>query len=632
LHQPALALLTAGDRIPDPYFLGADIQNFWQDAAHVKGVWRRATPKAYASDAPAWETLLDLDALSKAEGKNWIFKGAECLAPGDRLCLVRLSNGGGDAVEIREFDTLAKAFVSGGFRFDSGKQDVAWLDADTLLIARDWGAGTLTQSGYPFVIKRLKRGQSPGDAVEVYRGAAEDVGASPQVFRDGEGKVAVVMLQRKVGFFETDYVVLGADGETHPLDLPKKSDVRGYLADRLIVSLDEDWAAGQTRPAFTAGSLVAVDPASGAASLIARPTATQTIDTVAVTRDRVLVKLLDNVSGALEVYAPEGGGWTRRRLTLPAGSALEIAAADHGSNHAYVSAESFLEPTTLWAVDAAAGLVVKVKSLAPRFDASLDTVEQHFAISADGTRVPYFLVRPRTMKPDGSTPTLMFGYGGFQVSETPTYHPELGRLWLERGGAYVLANIRGGGEFGPAWHEAARRENRQRAFDDFAAVAKDLIARGITSPRRLGVYGRSNGGVLTSVSITQHPELFHAAVIESPLIDMLRYNRLSAGASWVAEYGDPDVPADRPFIAAYSAYTRLKPGVTYPEPYITTNTEDDRVHPGHARKFAAEFEALGLPYLYYENTFGGHANNADPELNARRWARHYVYLARKLMD
>jgi prolyl oligopeptidase len=631
-HRQALDILTAEDRIPDPEFLGGHIQNFWQDATHVKGVWRRTTPASYASRAPAWETLLDLDALSKSEGKNWIFKGDQCLAPADRLCLVRLSDGGGDAVEIREYDTRARAFVAGGFHFDSGKQDVAWLDADTLLVARDWGPGTLTQSGYPFVIKRLKRGQSPADAVEVYRGAPEDVGVSSRVFRDADGEVAIVVLERHVGFFETDYVVLGADGATHPLDLPKKSDVQGYLAGRLIVSLNQDWVGGAAGPAFAAGSLVAVDPGTGAASLIVRPTATQTIDAVAVTASRVLVKLLDDVSGALDVYAPDGGGWTRRRLALPTGSALKIAAADHGSDHAYVSAESFLAPTTLWAVDAAAGTIAKVKRLTPRFDASRDTLEQHFAVSADGTRVPYFLVRPKAMRLDGATPTLMFGYGGFQVSETPTYHPELGKLWLERGGAYVLANIRGGGEFGPAWHEAARRENRQRAFDDFAAVARDLIARRITSPRRLGIYGRSNGGVLTSVSITQHPELFHAAVIESPLIDMLRYNHLSAGASWVAEYGDPDVPADRAFIAAYSAYTRLRPGVDYPDPYITTNTEDDRVHPGHARKFAAALEALGAPYLYYENTFGGHANNADPELNARRWARHYVYLARRLMD
>ncbi len=631
-RREALTLFTAKDRIPFPGFLGHSIDNVWQDDAHVKGLWRRTTAASYASAQPEWETLLDLDALSKAEGKNWIWKGASCLAPQDRLCLVRLSNGGGDAVEIREFDTVTKTFVAGGFHFDTGKQDAAWLDADTLLVSRDWGPGTLTQSGYPFVLKTLKRGQGLDQAAEVYRGAASDVRVSPRILRDAEGRVALVLIEHSPSFFQTDYLLLGADGKTTRLDLPKKNQLHGYVAGRMILGVNEDWPANAQHPAFSAGSLVAFDAKTGAAELILRPTATQTIDAVDVTQNRVLVQLLDNVNGALEVYAPGSSGWTHTRLALPRGSALTIRAADPGSDRAYVASESFLEPTALWAVNAADGAVVKVKQLPPRFDGSHDVVEQHFAVSRDGTRIPYFLVRPKTMPLDGSTPVQMFGYGGFQISETPTYRPELGKLWLERGGAYVLTNIRGGGEFGPAWHEAALREHRQRAFDDFAAVAKDLIARKVTSPRRLGIYGRSNGGVLTSVSITQHPELFNAAVIESPLIDMLRYNHLSAGASWMAEYGDPDVPADRAFIAEYSAYTRLRPGVKYPEPYVTTNTEDDRVHPGHPRKFAAELEALGDPFLYYENTFGGHANDADPELNARRWARHYVYLAQKLVD
>jgi len=632
-RRQALAIFTAPDRIPAPGFLGGRIDNLWQDQTHVKGVWRVTGVESFRDADPAWETLLDLDALSKAEGRNWIFKGADCLPRQDRLCLVRLSDGGGDAVEIREFDTVAKAFAPNGFRFAAGKQDVEWLDADTLLVARDWGAGTLTASGYPFVVKRVGRGQSLDQAREVYRGEASDVRAFPRVLRNADGSIGRVLVGRNIGFFETSLFELASTGEARALDLPKKIDLHGYLAGRLIVSVNEDWPAGPGRPALKAGVLVAYDPRSGSVAPIAQPTATQTIDAVEVTRGRVLVSLLDNVSGAVDVYAPvEGGGWTSTRLALPAGSALSLRAADHASDRAYVASESFLTPTTLWEVDAASGKVSPIKQMAPRFDASGDVAEQHFAVSADGTRIPYFLVRPKAMKPDGSTPTLMFGYGGFQISETPSYKPELGKLWLERGGAYVLANIRGGGEFGPAWHEAALREHRQHAFDDFAAIARDLIATGVTSPRRLGIYGRSNGGVLTSVSITQHPELFNAAVIESPLIDMLRYSHLSAGASWIAEYGDPDVPTDRAFIARYSAYTQLKPWVKYPEPYITTNTEDDRVHPGHPRKFAAELKALGDPYLYYENTFGGHANDADPELNARRWARHYVYLAQKLMD
>jgi prolyl oligopeptidase len=631
-RRQALAIFTAKDRIPTPAFLGAGVANLWQDDHNVKGLWRVTTAGDYRSPRPTWTALLDLDALSQSEGKNWIFKGADCLAPEDRLCLVRLSNGGGDAVEIREFDTVAKAFVPGGFHFDAGKQDVEWLSADVLLVARDWGPGTMSKSGYPLVLKRVARGESLEAAKTIYSGQPEDVRVFSRVLRDTRGGVARVWIGRNVSFFQTDYIDLAHEGAMRPLDLPRKVELHGYLADRVILGVNEDWPASPSHGAFKAGALVAYDPGDGSAQLIFQPTPSQTIDEVALTRDRILVSLLDNVSGAVEVFAPAADGWSHRRLALPAGSALTLRAADHASDAAYVASESFLEPTTLWEVDAVGGAVTPVKRLAPRFDASGDVTEQHFATSADGTRVPYFLVRPKAMKFDGSTPTLMFGYGGFQLSETPSYRPELGKLWLERGGAYVLANIRGGGEFGPAWHEAALREHRQRAFDDFAAVACDVIAAKVTSPRRLGVYGRSNGGILTSVSITQHPELFNAAVIESPLIDMLRYSHLSAGASWIGEYGDPDVPADRAFIAQYSAYTRLRPGVRYPEPYITTNTEDDRVHPGHPRKFAAELKALGDPYLFYENTFGGHANDADPELNARRWARHYVYLAQKLAD
>ncbi|MGH7025173.1 MAG: prolyl oligopeptidase family serine peptidase [Caulobacteraceae bacterium] len=632
-HREALAIFTARDRIPNPQFLGAGVDNFWQDGAHVKGLWRRTNFASYDSPDPAWETLIDLDALSKAEGKNWIFKGATCLPPQDRLCLVRLSNGGGDAVEAREFDTVAKAFVPGGFHFAVGKQQLAWLDADTVLIARDFGPGTLTSSGYPFVVKELKRGQPLAAAREIFRGEPTDVSDGPRVLRGPDGAVEHVLIQRAPKFFESRYWLMGPEGaKPRLLDLPLKTEMHGYLDHRMILSINEDWPAGPGHPAFKAGDLIAYEPVTGAAELIVHPRAAQTINEAAVTKNRLLVELLDNVNGRLDIYRRAAGGWVGKRLPFPRGLALSIVAADHASDRAYVSAESFLIPTALWSVDAANDEMRQVKSLPPRFDASRDVTEQRFAISKDGTRIPYWLVRPKAMKFDGSTPTQMFGYGGFQISLTPSYKPELGKLWLERGGAYVMANIRGGGEFGPAWHEAALREHRQRAFDDFAAVAKDLIAHKITSARRLGIYGRSNGGVLMSVSMTQHPGLFHAVVIESPLIDMLNYTHLSAGASWEAEYGNPDNPVDRAFIAKYSAYTNVKPGVKYPEPYITTNTEDDRVDPAHARKFAAELEALGDPVLYYENTFGGHANDADPELNARRWARHYVYLSQKLMD
>ena len=627
-----LSILTSTDRIAEPGFLGKGVENFWQDGAHVKGLWRITTPESFARHDPKWRTLLDLDALSKAEGRNWIFKGASCLGPTDRLCLVHLSDGGGDAVEMREFDTVSRRFVSGGFHLSTGKQSVQWLDADTLLVARDWGPGSLTASGYPFVIKRLKRGEALTAAQEVFRGQAGDVRADPTVLRDTTGAVLAVLARRSPAFFSTRWSLLSPDGHATAIDLPERQSVHGHLGTKLIVSLNQAWAAGPGHDAFLAGDLIAHDLKTGHSTLIARPKQTQSFDGVRVTKSRVLVQLLDNVNGAIDAYAPGKTGWSRRRIPLPAGLAVSIRAAAQGSDRAYLGTESFLEPSALWEANARTGAVHRIRSLKPLFDTTRDAVEQHFATSSDGVKIPYFLVRPKDMAGNSATPTIMYGYGGFQLSKPPIYLPEMGKLWLEHGGAYVIANIRGGGEYGPAWHDAVLREKRQLSFDDFAAVARDLIARKVTSPAHLGIYGRSNGGVLTSVSITQHPELFNAAVIESPLVDMLRYNHLSAGASWMAEYGNPDVAEDRAFISAYSAYTQLKPGVKYPEPYITTNTEDDRVHPGHARKFAAALEGLGSPYVYYENTFGGHANNADPELNARRWARHYIYLTQKLMD
>ena len=633
-RKEALAIFTAKDRIAFPEFRAEGIDNFWQDEAHTHGVWRHSQTTAYRSGRPEWHTLLDLDALSKAESKNWIWKGATCLQPEERFCLVRLSDGGGDAVEIREFDTLENRFVDGGFHFERAKQSADWIDRDTLVVARDWGTNDLTESGYPFVIKAVRRGAGLGDAKEMFRGERSDAFVTPHVLRDPDGRVRAIFAERRLGFFESESYLLGGAAPVK-LPLPRKTTFQAFVEGAVVLTVEEDWNG------YKAGALVAYDldamkgdPAKlpSFTHLVFQPAPNQTIDNVDATRSNVIVQLLSDVTGAIEVYRRRAGDWHSTRLKLPHNADLVVRAASKENDQLFVSSEGFLEPTALWAADAQTGQVQRVAHLPPRFDGSTHKVEQHWATSNDGTRIPYFLVCPKHLKLDGSTPVLMYGYGGFQISKPPAYLPEMGKLWLDKGGAYVIANIRGGGEFGPAWHQSALREHRQRAFDDFTAVAKDLIARRITSPRRLGIYGRSNGGVLTSVSMTQHPELFNAVVIESPLIDMLRYNHLSAGASWVSEYGNPDVEGDRAFIAAYSAYQKLRPGVRYPEPYITTNTEDDRVHPGHARKFAAKLAAIGSPYLYYENTFGGHANDADPELNARRWARHYVYLAQKLMD
>jgi prolyl oligopeptidase len=627
-RQQARAIFTAQDRIALPRFRAGGVDNFWQDATHIHGVWRRTTLASYRTASPQWQTMLDLDALSKAEGKNWIWKGANCLKPAQTLCIAHLSDGGGDAVEEREFDTTTGKFVEGGFRFPNGKQTVNWIDRDTLIVGREWTPGEVTTSGYPYVVKIVKRGAEPR---EIFRGAKTDVQDAGYPLEGANGGIDGIIVTHGFTFYEREFSLLTDKGLV-AIPLPRKVENGAYVDGQLVFVLKEDWKA------FKAGAVISYDlaelkrdPAGAKPQLVFMPGAHDAVVRVASTKDRLVVVLLQDVKGAVDTYDHKAGVWLPRRMKLPGDANISLVSASDEDNQLFLTVEGFLDPTSLWLAEAD-GAVAKIKTLPAQFDASKDVVEQHFATSADGTQIPYFLVRPKGMKLDGSTPTQMFGYGGFELSEPPVYIPQMGKLWLERGGAYVIANIRGGGEFGPAWHEAALREHRQRAFDDFVAVAKDLIARKVTSPRHLGIYARSNGGILTTVSMTQHPELFNAIVIESPLIDMLRYNHLSAGASWAAEYGDPDVPADRVFIEKYSGYQNLKPGVKYPEPYITTNTRDDRVHPGHPRKFAAKMEAMGLPYLYYEQTFGGHANDADPELNARRWARHYVYLTQKLMD
>lgn len=620
----ARGIFTAPDRIAWPSLRGGSVDNVWQDAAHIQGLWRTTDAAAYRSGRPEWTTLLDLDALSRAEGRNWIFKGATCLPPAETLCLVRLSDGGGDAVEVREFDVARRAFVETGFRFPAFKLTLQWLDADTLVVARDWSPGEVTASGYPYVLRTVNR---RGETREVFRGQPSDVSVSAEVLRGEDGRGQGLVINRAVDFFRSEFT-LWRDGKQVRLPLPLKATYQGSVQGRMIFTVKEDWKG------FRAGSVIALhrDDPGQAPELVFAPGPRQAVEEVAVTAGLVTVNLLDDVKGAVEVFDLVGGRWTAERPPLPRDATFAIVSASETDDVLMISAEGFLEPPALWRVDAATGETTRIAALPARFNADGASVAQYWAVSSDGTRIPYFVVSPKGARRDGSTPTLMYGYGGFEIAKPPIYLPEMGKLWLERGGAYVIANIRGGGEFGPAWHQSVMREKRQLAFDDFAAVARDLTARGLTSPRRLGIYGRSNGGVLTTVSMTQHPELWNAVVVESPLVDMLRYHKLSAGASWVGEYGDPDNPADAAFIARYSGYQNLRPGVAYPEAYITTNTRDDRVHPGHARKFAARLEALGVPYLYYEQTLGGHSNDSDPELNARRWARHYVYLARRLMD
>jgi len=638
LQAAALAIAEAPDRIPAPEFLGGQVYNFWQDADHVRGLWRRTTLDGYGQAAPPWSPVLDLDALAKAEGANWVFKGADCEWRGERLCMISLSDGGEDAVTVREFDLAGSGFVAGGFDLPKGKQRLAWADPDTLLVSREWTAGELTASGYPYIVKAVKRGRPLGEAVEVYRGAAGDggYGVTPQAFHDGDGHQALI-ITRPLSTFEDEKWLVTPNGP-RKLALPLKSAVQDLVSGRLLVTVDVDWTAGgQTSPQ---GSLLSLDLAAATAdpehlrpTLVFAPGPRESIEAVSASRSNLYVVINQNVRGRAFVYVPTpDGGWRRSQLGLPDNASIGIAATDDRSERAYLGVASFLTPPSLWLADAASGALAQVKAVAPKFDASHDAVNQYEAVSSDGTRIPYFVVHPKAMALNGENPTVIYAYGGFQVSQTPTYSGAVGKLWLERGGVYVLANIRGGGEFGPAWHEAGLKTHRQLVYDDFAAVAKDLIARKITSPRRLGIMGGSNGGLLMGVEFTQHPDLWRAVDIQVPLLDMLRFEKIAAGASWVGEYGSVDNPAERAFLAGISPYNNLKPDVTYPEPFIWTTTKDDRVGPQHARKFAAKLAAMGKPYLFYEVTEGGHGAGANLREKAHTNALEFVYFIRKLMD
>jgi prolyl oligopeptidase len=638
LFQQALTIVQAKDRIPAPSILDGAIFNFWQDAQHVRGIWRRTSFESYRSAAPQWLTVLDLDALAATEKANWFLTGVTCAEPQERRCLLSLSDGGEDAVTVREFDLGSAAFAPAGFVLPHGKQRAAWEDDDTLLVSREWNPGELTTSGYPFIVKRLRRGQSLAQADEIFRGTAADggYGVSPVVLRDAAGHRAV-LIQRPLTTFESEhYLVSGR--RVALLALPKKVQIQAFVDDQLILSLDDDWTVqGRT---FALGSLVAIDWAEATRDrlhlkpvLLYAPGPRESFDSAAATRDSLRVTSFDNVRGRAFSYRRDANGtWSHTRLQLPDNATISIADTNLHGLQAFLSVAGFLQPTSLWLQDSAANEPVQIKALPPRFDAARDVVEQFEATSSDGTKVPYFVVHPRGMALDGNNPTILYAYGGFQVSETPFYSGTIGKLWLERNGVFVLANIRGGGEFGPAWHEAGLTTHRQLIYDDFAAVARDLIARRITSPRRLGIQGGSNGGLLMGVEFTQHSELWNAVDIQVPLLDMLRFEKIAAGSSWVGEYGSVSNPQEAAFLAKISPYANLKRNAHYPEPFIWTTTKDDRVGPQHARKFAARLAQFGIPYLFYEVTEGGHGSGANLEEKAHTTALEMTYFTRKLMD
>ncbi|CAN5182684.1 prolyl oligopeptidase family protein [soil metagenome] len=630
LYRTALELAQDRDRLATGSLRAGFVYNFWQDADHVRGIWRRSPVAAYAAGKPAWDVLLDIDALARDDGRSWVFKGAACEHKGDR-CMVGLSDGGKDAVVSREFDIATRRFVDRGFMLPEAKSNVEWIDRDTLLVATDWGPHSLTESGYPFIVKRWKRGTPLSAAVEVLRGEPTDVALGPGVMYD-EHDQAFVYVHRSETFYAGRYWRLLGSAVV-PVTLPEKADIKAVQSGQLVFALNDDWNIGGR--VWKAGALLSMplaDIARDAPPIheIVTPGPRQALQSVGETSDGLMVVSTDDVKGRLHRYRFDGARWHGSSVAMPDNGVVTLATADASSPQAFVLFDSYLQPPTLYAIDGTAHQARIVQQTPARFDASQYLVEQLHARSRDGTDVPYFVLRRKDLAFDGTAPTLLYGYGGFQVSLLPDYSAAIGRLWLDQGGVYVLANIRGGGEFGPAWHQAGLKTHRQVVYDDFIAVAEDLVARRITSRPHLGIEGGSNGGLLMGVMLTQRPELFNAAVVQVPLLDMLRFDQLLAGASWVGEYGSPAVPAERAWLERMSPYQNLRKRDDFPLPFLLTSTRDDRVHPGHARKYAAKLEQLGMPFLYYENIEGGHSAAANLQEAARRRALEYTYLLERL--
>ncbi|KAA0255069.1 S9 family peptidase [Acidobacteria bacterium ACD] len=625
IYERTLQILDSKDKIPFPELHGETVYNFWRDEAHERGIWRRTSLASYRTASPEWETVLDVDALAKEEGKAWVFHGADCLPPAYVRCMVSLSPGGSDASVQREFDTGTKRFVPGGFSLPEAKSRVAWRDEETLWVGTDFGPGSLTSSGYPRVVKLWKRGTPLSEARTVFEGGTADVSSSGYSLILPDGRYDVVT--RTPAFYRHESFLYLGD-RLVKLDVPEDSQPRGFFRDRLLLSLRSDWAVGGAT--YRAGSLLAVsvdDLLRGVRRMdvLFEPGERVSLAAVDRTQDRVLVQTLDNVRSRMAALSLVDGAWVRTEIPTPGVGTASFSATSERTNAFFFTYQDFTTPASLWLADGSAP-AAKVKSMPAFFDATGMKTEQYEAASKDGTKIPYFVVTPKGFVANGKAPTLLYAYGGFEASMVPRYSGTLGPAWLSRGGVYVLANIRGGGEFGPAWHKAAVKELHFRNFEDFSAVAQDLVARKITSPRHLGIMGGSQGGLLVGGTFTLYPELFRAVVAQVPLADMRRYSKLLAGASWMAEYGDPDKPEEWAYIQKWSPYHLLKADAKYPTPFYWTNTKDDRVHPAHARKMVARMEAQGHPVYYFENTEGGHGSGAVNKQTARVTALQYAYL------
>ncbi|MET3928710.1 prolyl oligopeptidase [Lysobacter sp. OAE881] len=635
LESDIRAILDSDAKIPGVEKIGDYYYNFWKDKQHERGLWRRTTLEEYRKASPKWETVIDLDALNKAEGENWVWHGVDCLRPDYSRCLIALSRGGADADVTREFDLSTKTWVKDGFFRDEAKGALGWIDRDTVYVYTDFGpapngASSMTSSGYPRIVKEWKRGTPIGQARVVYEGKPNDMYIA--ALRDHTPGFERDFVSRTLAFYNDELYLRDGSGALKKIDAPNSAS-KSVHREWLLLELREPYeAGGKTWPA---GSLIATNFDAFMAgkrefTALFTPTERTSLAGYTWTKSHLVLNVLDDVKNRLGVLTPAAGEWTRTDFTgAPTFGTLGVSAVDADESDAvWLTATDYLTPTTLALAQIGSKPEV-LKTMPVFFDASKDVIEQHFATSKDGTRVPYFLVRPKDLKLDGTAPTLLYGYGGFEISLTPAYSGSVGKGWLEKGGVYAVANIRGGGEYGPRWHQAALKANRHKAYEDFAAVAQDLIARKVTSTKHLGIQGGSNGGLLTGNMLTQYPELFGAVVVQVPLLDMKRYSHLLAGASWMAEYGDPDT-ADWDFIRTFSPYHLFDAKKTYPPTLFMTSTRDDRVHPGHARKMAAKMLDAGKDVRYYENIEGGHGGSANNAQAAHMSALAFTFLWNEL--
>jgi len=633
MQQTALQVLTSDARLATGAIRGDHIYNHWQSPDHVRGIWRRMPVDDYVDGGDDWEVLLDVDALAEEEGENWIWHGAACAPSSDR-CLVELSRGGKDAAVLREFDRATRTFVDGGFAVPEAKSRAVMVDEDTVLVATDFGDDSLTTSGYPRTVARWTRGQPLAQAKPLYTAEVDEMGAGG--FTAHHRKEARAFVYNHRTFYEMDLWLLADDGTLQALDLPDRFHVHGLYGTQLLVQLDEDWSKGGND--YAQGTLVSLDLDRGEVAPVYVPAEGEAIEQVHVGKKSVFVTLLADVVGELWRLRPARDGWERTQIELPDNGQVAIATGSDDRDDLLVTFESLTSPVTLFHVDKK-DQVRKLQALPSFFDPAGIVVEQRFATSNDGTRVPYFLMARRDVLEGGPAPTIQYGYGGFLASILPTYFRDRARpqqgafagpLWVEHGGVLVLSNIRGGGEYGPAWHAAALKHDRQKAYDDFFAIAEQLVADGVTTPEQLGAIGRSNGGLLMGVALTQRPDLYAAIDCGVPLLDMLRYHELLAGASWMGEYGDPDVPEERETLLTFSPYHNLDPDTDYPAVLFYTSTRDDRVHPGHARKMAAALRSLGVDVAYWENIEGGHGGVANQEQAALRIALEFLFFRQQL--